>query len=77
MSDESRALIFAALVTVAALSIVIGGAMYMSSATCSSQARAMRLNYEWGALQGCIVEYKGERIPIGAIGVRTINDSNR
>lgn len=60
------------------LAVVLGGAamialsLIMSYATCAAQSTAMRLPYSWGPLQNCIVTYKGEYVPIRAVGVRTI-----
>jgi len=53
-------------------SLLVGFANFMSQATCNSRATAMNLKHSWGPLQGCLVTYKGEIIPIEAIGVRTI-----
>lgn len=56
----------------ALMCVAVGVAMTLAYASCGSKAKAMHLQYSWGPLQDCIVEYKGERVPISAVGVRSI-----
>lgn len=56
----------------APLSAIAGLAMWLDSASCHSTARAMGIPSTWGPLQGCIVEYRGIRMPISAVGVRSV-----
>jgi hypothetical protein len=55
----------------------LGLGMWLDSSMCSSKANAMKLERSWGPLQGCIVKYHGEYIPIEQIGVRTIDQQVR
>jgi hypothetical protein len=59
--------------TLAFVVLAVLGSFWLVSATCHSQARAMRIPSSWGPLQGCIVQYQGTFIPIEAVGVRTID----
>lgn len=74
MSDNP--FIVVALFFLGALAIIIGVCFALIGTIgrweCSAKAEAMRLQYEFGVMSGCIVQYHGERVPIEAVGVRTI-----
>lgn len=72
MTKEARALTSKMAIGLALLGLTVADAAYISATTCAERSRAMKLQHTWGFLQGCIVQYNGEFIPIEAIGVRTI-----
>lgn len=59
-------LIISAMVVV----IVFGLVWIFTMSSCHSRANALGIPSSFGPLQGCIVEWKGEKIPLEAIGVR-------
>lgn len=72
MTDPDFIVALGAITLLAAIGL---GGVALTNAQCQSKARALGIPATWGPLQGCIVTYKGEKIPIEGIGVRTIEGS--
>jgi len=45
-------------IAIGMVSPIIGLAMWLEFATCSSRAERMDMAHSWGPLQGCMIEYK-------------------
>lgn len=72
MSEEWKVVGAIVAIMMASVAAVVGLFLWLTSWECASKSAAMNLPHTWGAMQGCIVTYKGEKVPIGAVGVRTI-----
>lgn len=46
------------------IGIIVIPAIWLSAASCASQARAMGLEYSYGPLQDCMVKVDGQVIPL-------------
>lgn len=74
MSDGAIMCSFAA-VCVGIFALLIGGAMWFSSASCHSQAAALSLSSSWGPLQDCVVmDERGRRWLLDQYRTVRVND---
>jgi hypothetical protein len=62
-------------ITVGIFVVIALPAMLIDRAECESMSRAMQIEeVSWGPLQGCIVRYHGQLIPLDKIGVQTFEE---
>ena len=55
----------AAFFAIAIFVAIFGASFYLAAASCASQAAKMGFRYEWGAMQGCMIEPQpGKWVPL-------------
>ena len=50
---------------IAFVTVVMVGALWLDSSSCNSKTTAMKVAWhEWGPLEGCMIQVRGQRIPL-------------